>query len=71
MRALNESKFKNEFEKSDMPIITIVELTTIVSPIVAFECDLVFMFFCMHFILKIKKSFKNENLILVLWSLLM
>lgn len=57
LKALNESKFKNEFEKSYMPIITIVELTTIVLPIVAFECALVFMFFCMHFILKIKKIF--------------
>jgi hypothetical protein len=32
-----ESKFKKRFEKGDMQVVIIVELTTIVSSIIAFE----------------------------------
>jgi hypothetical protein len=32
-----ESKFKKRFEKGDMHVVIIIELTTIVSSIIAFE----------------------------------
>ncbi len=43
----NESKFKKGFDKGDMHVNIIVELTMIVSPIITFELKLVFMFFHM------------------------
>jgi hypothetical protein len=45
-----ESKSKKRFEKGDMHVVIIVELTMIVSPIIYFELKLVPMFFHMDYI---------------------
>jgi hypothetical protein len=42
-----ESKSKKGFEKCDIHVVIIVELTMIVSPIITFELKLVPMFFHM------------------------
>jgi hypothetical protein len=42
-----KSKSKREFEKADMHVVNLVELTTIMSPITTFELELVPMFFHM------------------------
>jgi hypothetical protein len=58
-----ESKSKRDFEKGDMHVVIIVELTTIVSPIIVFEPKLVYMFF--HIPLeKLEVIFKIEIILL-------
>jgi hypothetical protein len=42
-----ESKSKRGFEKGDMHVVITIELTTIRSPIIVFELELVPMFFHM------------------------
>jgi hypothetical protein len=47
-----ESKSKRGFEKSDMHVVITIELTTIVSSILAFQLKLIPMFFHMDSIRK-------------------
>jgi hypothetical protein len=55
-----ESKFKRGFEKGDMHVVIIIESTTIVSLIHAFQPKLIPMFFHMDSIKKFKSSKKLE-----------
>jgi hypothetical protein len=53
-----ESKSKRTFEKSDMHLVIIIELMTIVLSIIVFEPKLVLMFFHMDSIREFKSSFQ-------------
>ncbi len=57
-----ESKSKRGFEKSNMHVVIIIELTTIVSPIIAFEFKLVPIFFHMDSNREIKSSLQSWSL---------
>jgi hypothetical protein len=54
-----ESKSKRGFEKGDMHVVITIELATIVSSILAFQLELIPMFFHMDSITKIKKIIQN------------
>jgi hypothetical protein len=54
-----ESKFKRGFEKVDMHVVIIIESTTIVSSIPAFQVKLIPMFFHMDSIKKLKNSIQS------------
>jgi len=54
-----ELKSKKGFEKGDMHVVITVELTTIVSSILAFQLELIPMFFHMDSIKKFKNSFQS------------
>jgi hypothetical protein len=57
-----ESKSKKRFEKGDMHVVIIIESTTIVSSILAFQLELVPMFFPMDLIRKFKNYIKSWRL---------
>jgi len=57
-----ESKFKRGFEKGNMHVIIIIELTTIVSSIIVFELKLVSMFFHMDSIREIRSYLQSWSL---------
>ncbi len=63
-----ESKFKNGFEKGDMHVVNTFELTTIVSLILAFQFELVSMFFPMDSIRNLEVLFKVGGLLPLLSS---
>jgi len=58
-----ESKSKRGFEQSDMHVVIIIELMTIMSLIIVFELELVPMFFHMDSIREFKRS---SNIIAIL-----
>jgi len=60
-----ESKSKRGFEKSDMHVVNLVELATIVSPITIFEPKLVPMFSYMDSIGKFKNSLQNWSFVII------
>jgi len=60
-----ESKSKKRFEKGDTHVVILVELMTIVSPITAFELELILMFFHMDSIKEFKSSFQIIVIIII------
>jgi hypothetical protein len=58
-----ESKFKRGFEKGNMHVVIIIELTTIVSSITIFELKLAPMFFHMDSIREIKSFLQSWSLV--------
>jgi hypothetical protein len=54
-----ESKSKRGFEKGDMHVVITIELTTIVSSILAFQLELIPMFFHMDSIRKFKSFIQS------------
>jgi hypothetical protein len=60
-----ESKSKRRFEKGDTHVVILVELMTIVSPITAFELELIPMFFHMDSIKEFRSSFQTIVIIIV------
>jgi len=54
-----ESKSKRGFEKGDMHVVITIELTTIVSSILAFQLELIPMFFHMDSIKKFRNSIQS------------
>jgi hypothetical protein len=60
-----ESKFKRGFEKGNMHVVIIIELTTIVSPITTFEFKLVLMFFHIDSIREIRSYLQSWNLVTI------
>jgi hypothetical protein len=60
-----ESKSKRGFEKGDMHVVITIELTTIRSPIIVFELELVPMFFHMDSIWEFKSSFQSWSFIII------
>jgi hypothetical protein len=63
-----ESKSKRGFKKGDMHVVIIIELTTIVSSILAFQLELIPMFFHMDSIRKFKifiQSWRSPPIVVI------
>jgi hypothetical protein len=71
LKALNDSKFKNEIEKDDMNVVIIIELTIIMPIIITFKLDLGSCFCAWIPLKNLEVFFKIEVLVLLLSSLLM